>query len=286
MWQALLGLGLEFAGGRMAANEQKRADKRNMWMWQQEMKQAQHQFDQQMDQSVRRRVEDAVRAGVHPLFALGASVGASPTVSSGGAPYSSGNTGMSSALQNMGRMIANVNTAQAKRDEAEAAYLDSQRALNEQRLNSEGRDAFGTGKTRALPDNTIDRGDYLEYKPEVPAQSKPGLRAGPIPERLQLTTRDGRKIEVLNPDAGLDEIGQAEYVRQKGVMWTADRIEDIMGFLKSRGGTSDKEIAAMERRLDALRKDRQTGGKKAKEAAKLWDEASRKVRSFFNWRSK
>lgn len=40
---------------------------------------AQAQFDQQMDHSVRRRVEDAKRAGLHPLFALGASPGASPT---------------------------------------------------------------------------------------------------------------------------------------------------------------------------------------------------------------
>lgn len=46
--------------------------------------QAQHQFDQQMDHKIRRQVADAKRAGIHPLYALGGSIGASPTISIAG----------------------------------------------------------------------------------------------------------------------------------------------------------------------------------------------------------
>lgn len=47
-------------------------------------KQAQYQFDQQMDTSVQRRVVDALKAGINPLVALGANTTASPTIHAGG----------------------------------------------------------------------------------------------------------------------------------------------------------------------------------------------------------
>lgn len=128
----LLSLGLNFMGGLMGKKSQDRQNRL-------QMQQAQRQFDAQMDQSVQRRVKDAKAAGVHPLFALGASVGASPTISAQG--ESRGNP-MQSALGAMATALNGLETnkAQAARDHAQAALFDSERKRIEQSLVTEGSD--------------------------------------------------------------------------------------------------------------------------------------------------
>lgn len=117
-------------------------------------KQAQAQFNAQMDQSIQRRVIDAKKAGVHPLFALGASVGASPTISAGadnsmasGVEAAAQQTG--NALQSWGnRKIAaverdlgirqaeaNISRTEAERDLALAQAAASTDAMLRQRAN-------------------------------------------------------------------------------------------------------------------------------------------------------
>lgn len=112
----------------------------NKQMTREGRRQAQAQFDQQMDHSVRRRVEDAERAGVHPLFALGASVGASPTLSAGG---ESGGNSLANGLAEAGRILGTTEAtkAQARRDEAQASYFDALAAnARNQRVNQTGQD--------------------------------------------------------------------------------------------------------------------------------------------------
>lgn len=96
---------------------------------------AQHQFDQQMDWSVRRRVRDAKLAGIHPLFALGANISNSPTMT-----YAGGRT--QNQLAGAADRLAMREAVQAtiKKDEAEAAYFDSLSARVRQQMASEGRD--------------------------------------------------------------------------------------------------------------------------------------------------
>lgn len=224
-WQALLGMGLNFASGRMAANEQKRADKKNMWMWQQEMKQAQHQFDQQMDMSVTRRVRDAVNAGVHPLFALGASVGASPTIASGGAPYKSGNSPMANALAQMGQSVMQLNTSQAKLDESQAAYYDSMAALNAQKLAGEGRDTLGTSGSNVIthPYNPEVYAGQVEVLPAQVISGKKGnvgQEAGDGPMKRTRTESDGQVVELYSSDSQMDEVNQG-YVLAQRAKWHA-----------------------------------------------------------------
>lgn len=95
----------DIVGGLISDNNAASRQKKNN-------KLAMLQFNQQMDESVRRRVEDAKRAGIHPLYAIGASAGASPTISVGG-----GETG--SALGTaIGRIGGHIEDYQAQKQYA------------------------------------------------------------------------------------------------------------------------------------------------------------------------
>ena len=69
----MLGDLLDFAGGLIQAGENRRQRAKDRAL-------AREQFDAQMDESIQRRIADAEKAGIHPLFAMGASVGAAPTL--------------------------------------------------------------------------------------------------------------------------------------------------------------------------------------------------------------
>lgn len=78
----LLSAVTDIVGGLISDNNAAKAQKKNN-------KLAMLQFNQQMDESINRRVQDAKRAGIHPLYAIGANAGASPTISVGGGPTGS-----------------------------------------------------------------------------------------------------------------------------------------------------------------------------------------------------
>lgn len=191
----MLSLGLDFASGLLGMSNANRSQKR-------QLAQAQHQFNQQMDHSVRRRVEDAKRAGIHPLFALGASAGASPTISAqgdgGGNPMGAALNAMASTLNSL-----ETNKAQAKKDEAEAALMDSERARIEQELKGgRGADAEALKEIDigSLPKKRNIHGqvatslaDY--YKPELPMvnPAKPAREAGVRSPYVEFLRDDGSK---------------------------------------------------------------------------------------------
>ena len=182
---ALLG-GLLDLGGGIA--DYKQAEKAR--------KQAQHQFDQQMDHSVRRRVEDAQRAGIHPLFALGGSVGSSPTLSAGG-----GSPSGSAVGDSLQRLLALNAEASAKRDEAEAQLALSQAKKIEQETHAMGRDDIAI-----QPEN-------IQVLPaHVTAKAKPGQTAGKHALYTQAELPSGQLIRGMNPDLGADEVGQVQLV--------------------------------------------------------------------------
>lgn len=105
---------------------------------------AEKQYDLQRTQSIQDRVADARKAGIHPLYALGASPAASPTIGI------SGQTSVGSALGEGIQMAAQAYqaskspgkaqqqasiravNASAARDEAQAALYNSQRKRLEQ----------------------------------------------------------------------------------------------------------------------------------------------------------
>lgn len=219
--------GLSLLGGIMGDNK---ADKRHR----QNLKMSQAQFDAQMDQTIQRRVADATQAGVHPLFALGGSLGASPTITAGGGGQPTGSA-TGDALQHVASIIANMpgQRANAARDEAEAAYLDAQTAKINQSLAASGRDGLGTGSARTFPlPDSEPMGEAVYYAPEIPKSKSPGVRAGTNPGEIDVIMPDGRSVRLYDPDLGLDEIGQAKFVYQRAIHHGTDAIEAVANYLQ------------------------------------------------------
>lgn len=181
----LLSLGLDFAGGLMGMSSASKNRKAQERMNAQNLAAQQGQFDAQMDTSITRRVKDAKTAGIHPLFAMGANVGASPTLT-GGTAASQGNP-MGNALTRMANTLGVIeqNRASARRDEAQAQLFDSERARIDQDLASRGHDSPGfVGPPQADRVSTapVELGPATFYSPEVPFSSAPGVRAGLSPK--------------------------------------------------------------------------------------------------------
>lgn len=223
----LLSLGAEFMGGLLGHSQQRKAARQNQRNYEYGLKQAQAQFDAQMDQSVQRRVADAKKAGVHPLFALGASVGSSPTLSAGQPPRAPTGSAMGRALEGMARSLGVIeqNRASARRDEAEAALLASQTKRLEQEMSARGRDSpsvrtYPYGTQPAAEDFKLGPAEY--YMPQVPLSQRPGVRAGTEPGTIDVILPDRRKINIPSPDIGLDEIAQIDYAYQRAKHKTAD----------------------------------------------------------------
>lgn len=235
---ALLSLGVNFMGGLYG----KRSADKNRRMQREQLAQAQRQFDAQMDQSVQRRVKDAKNAGVHPLFALGASVGASPTISADATPQGSP---MQSALTNMAKHLGVIeqNRASARRDEAEAALLDSERARIEQDLKTKGSDSTKTPEGPEFPPAPTGFRN---------ATSDEGGQGGRFPDRIPVTDTAGNEYDLPNPDLGLDEVGQIEYV-----LGVPDRVVKTM----KKNASTKYEIMKLEQELAWLQDKRRHGGK-------------------------
>lgn len=227
MLDSLLSLGT-FATKLYGAGKAGKEHRQNMRLYRDQMAQAQSQFDAQMDQSIQRRVKDAQTAGIHPLFAMGASVGASPTLtaSAGSAPRSRQGESIEALAESLG--MIQQNRARARRDEAEAMYFDSLTAKNRQEFDSRGRDGVKTfplgtksaGDLAAKPVGTgiaDEGGGFDYYRPEVPMSAKSGVRAGTAPGTMKIKMPDGRTISHYDPDLGLDEIGQINYLYQRAI---------------------------------------------------------------------
>lgn len=290
---ALISAGGSFASGLLGAD----SASKDRALYRQQMKQAQAQFDAQMDQSVQRRVKDAMAAGVHPLFALGASVGASPTIDAGYAPQTGNSMGQGleaamMALANIPTMKAEArrNEAAAMRDEAEAMFLDSQRKrLEGEVMGGRGRDGLGIKQpegatTWPYPQTKAVYGPAEYFAPEVPFSSRPGVRSGPIPGKIEIVREDGRSITMPNPDLNLDEIGQVEYVVKNVRLWATDRIEDIAAWIKS-DAPSDRDVQRLEETLRLWKENPQ----QMRDAEELIRSLPAKVRhywrKFHQWRN-
>lgn len=184
-------------------------------------KQAQRQFDAQMDQSVQRRVEDAWKAGVHPLFALGASTGASPTLSAGVS-----GSGLGDAVSRAGERLAakkllgaqiDRERAAARKDEAEAALINSERKRLEGNLVARGHDGASTrdAQTYAMGElggEPLVFGPVEHYAPPVPYSKAVGVEAGTPPLMKDFIDDDGQVIRVYGDAVQGEELRQAQLI--------------------------------------------------------------------------
>ncbi len=250
----MLALGTSFLSGLMGMGSDRSARRQQQRQFQQQQAMAQAQFDAQMDQSVSRRVADAKSAGIHPLFALGGSMGASPTLTAGTPPAPRRSNSMGNAVGQMAAQLGMMesNKASAQRDVAQAMLYDSQRARIEQDLNGRGHDSPPAADI--ISDNKMELGPATFYSPEVPFSSRPGVRSGPIPEKIDTVLADGRTLSILNPDLNLDEISQVDYVVKKVRLSTTDAIEDIANWVKE-DSPSNSQLRMMERLLKKEKSD-------------------------------
>ena len=268
----LLSLGADFVGGLMNRSAQKKADRQNQLNWEKQFAASQKQFDAQMDQSVQRRVADAKKAGIHPLFAMGASVGTSPTLSASGAPRASGHSSMGNAISKMASTLGVIeqNRASAKRDEAEAALMDSERARIEQDAASQGRDtALKSDGTIAGPLAAME----APKTPTAPRGVELNEEGKPYPARISVVDEMGNEYTLPNPELGMEEVGQLEYI-----MGAPARI--IGNFRKV--GKAEAEQKTLERELNRLRAIRQNP-EKEQEYHALKADVKERVHRVYKW---
>lgn len=178
-------------------------------------------------------VEDAKAAGLHPLFALGTSPGFTPTATAGAPPsgnymgegvarageaISKGITGAATAKQ-VAEAHAITMARQAKgleRDHIELLKAESDLARLTQganagpRMTPDGAIVHPLGEGFHAPGAAMRQlqGSAVHTRPRL---EKPNLS---IPLRAELIADDGWRYRVLSPEAGMDEIGQADLVYQ------------------------------------------------------------------------
>lgn len=269
----LLSLGLDLMGGMMDRHDRKKAQAAS-----------ERQFNQQLKEAVQWRVADAKKAGVHPLFALGASVGASPTIST-----SSQTGGMGDALSRMAATLGVIdqNRASAKRDEAEAAYLDAQTAKLRQRLestNDAGKLSGSSVKTYPLPASAGPYTGNLEVIPAQQIAAKPtnrGVEGGDHPLRRDYVDDTGQLIRGFSSESQMDEISQGKIAAAKA-RWIAEW--KIYEATRGRGrraaqarrwilrNTSDTHWKQVTRRLRRVYNESVKAGRRRKPVFRVWKE--------------
>ena len=220
----MLGDLLSFAGGLIGQSQQNKQSSLNRALTREQMQMQRHQFNEQMDASIQRRVSDAQKAGVHPLFALGASAGASPTVSIGGQQQPTGSA-LGDALRGIGGRIAqaelNSRSAAAKRDEAEAAYHNARTKLLEQDFASRGRDGVQSS-VQTFPYPGGPQTDHIRWgpadyvRPERKQMVRPGVEGGVLAEKVRVQFEDGHEMLMPSEDVA-EEIREWEYMIKRGL---------------------------------------------------------------------
>lgn len=192
-------------------------------------KEAKRQFNIQMNESIQRRVADAREAGIHPLFALGASVGASPTMFAGG---SSAGGGLGEGIAEAGRAVeryasgktaaalasAQIRSAEAQavRDEADAQLSLSRAKKLEQDMVSRGHDgARPEPKIAAAGGQEVAYGPAEYVPPQIPTSKRTGVASGTYPGTIDVMMPDGRTVNLYAPDLGMDELNQLDMFIQR-----------------------------------------------------------------------
>ncbi len=214
----MLGDLLDFAGSLISGSRQKKQYSQSMAFEREKFAEGKKQFASQMDQSIQRRVADASKAGIHPLFALGGSAGAAPTISAGSAPAPTG----SAVGDSISRIGARMAAAQIAKDEAAAEHSHEEAMLTSSynkkmqlELDSRGRDGVTTYPYGTQPAGEVAYGPAEFYNPEVPVSQRPGVRAGQIPGTVEIRMPDGHVFRTFADELQADEIKQVDIVAQR-----------------------------------------------------------------------
>ena len=143
---------------------------------------ANQQFNAQMDETVQRRVKDALKAGINPLAALGYNGGASPTIHAGGSGYSTSSLG--DGIAQVGAIFGNY--LQRKQDAADLrdkqaddlAYDTKMKDLNLEEQQLRNRYLSMQIASMKKPGEDIEpsmQGESLLFQPVYDMQGRPRL---------------------------------------------------------------------------------------------------------------
>jgi len=212
---------------------------------------------------IARRVRDAQEAGIHPLYALGAGGGYSPTLSTGGSALGEGlraagplldrirSENEAKASAGMANRIAEAQirslNASATRDETAAQVALAQMALDEQSLIAQNRDRINARLDEAI----LSRSDAFGMPPSLP----------PLRAMQKVVREDGSTFYVPNQEAMEtgEIVGNAEMARalmnnenKPAPNWILNYYKSIFGSVKK----AQEAIGKAMRRATAPRKYR------------------------------
>lgn len=234
------------------------------------------QFKMQMDESIQRRVADAKKAGIHPLFGLGASVGASPTTHYGGGDISAAGDALGSAvdkamsasdkkgIQAKNEQVLDSqirrNDAAAKADEAQAGWYDAQAAKARQ-------GAAATGRDQGVSDI---EGQGLVTYPLRPQE--PTAQAIPLPQVTQKGKRQvsGERQLAAEPTDNLYKLPFGWVLRTGGAFSPSEALEQHYG-----------DVGSVPWQVLAFIEDSVKGRVYHPRLEAWWAEASPKVKAWF-----
>jgi len=186
---------------------------------------------------IQARVADAKAAGIHPLFALGASGG----YSGGGASFGQSRSGTQFSTGGLGSAIdramaeksrktrmGTLDAAQAEMQKAQIRNLNSRSQINEieamARSSEEAKgrqDVWSTGAGRGnFGDYGVEGGEARTFPlksrgRDVHMRPLTQSSRSSIPEMIEIVGDDGYRYRIVNPALG-DEVAQGHYLWEKG----------------------------------------------------------------------
>lgn len=179
---------------------------------------------------------DAKRAGLHPLFALGGGVSgsnASPTFNAGGSVYNpvpETGSGLGEGIAAAGRAVQSY--MESREGQAQQGrLLDAQiRAQNASAARDEAQ-ALATASAAKRAEQRALQGP----RPGIPlgAQAGTPLHKRPLessprrsePRNIEVVGPNGRRT-IMNPDLGMDELGQIEFAFSPMMDWASALYDD------------------------------------------------------------
>lgn len=198
---SLISAGGSLVGGLLGSSSSSKEASKNR-------KEARRQFNIQQDNFMNQtqyRVQDALKAGINPLAALGVSSNVSPTFSAGGgsdAGYQKGN-----AISRAAEHLSNI----FNRQEKESRDLDLEAKRIRNRIAKE--ELNHLLQPGLVSNGSVDDSPSNPKNPDWQIPMKMSLRDAE-PLYLPWRTPDGRVVELLNPDAIADaDITNMEAVR-------------------------------------------------------------------------
>lgn len=181
----LIGSAISLAGGLIGqsntASANAAARKQTAEIARKQNKMAQKNIRLQKDfaqQGIRWKVEDAIRAGIHPLYALGAQTNSFAPVSVGSASYSPQvDSSLPNALANIGQDVSRAITATRTQGERDIAYENTVKALTLKKMDLENQ-LLGSQVAKNMQVGPSMPGDILGPLAEKPGAARPRIKLG------------------------------------------------------------------------------------------------------------